>query len=80
MYHTIQFAVQFTADRETSAKHPLERILIRPGTCMRAEVRPYVEEATGGPVAACRQPTGRASGGRTPQSMSWSVSSPGVLS
>jgi len=50
MYHTIQFAVQFTVDRETSPKHPLERLLILKGTSMRAQVKPYVEEATGGPV------------------------------
>jgi hypothetical protein len=50
MYHTIQFGVEFTADRETSPKHPLERFLILKGTRMRAQLRPYVEEGRGGPV------------------------------
>jgi hypothetical protein len=50
MYHTIQFAVEFTVDREISRKQPLERLLIVKGTCMRAQVKPYVEEATSGPV------------------------------
>jgi hypothetical protein len=50
MYHTIQFAVEFTADRETSPKQPLERLLILKGSHLRAQVKPYVEEATSGPV------------------------------
>jgi hypothetical protein len=50
MYHTIQFAVQFTAERETSPKDRLERCLIRKGTRMRAQLKPYVEEGREGPV------------------------------
>jgi hypothetical protein len=44
MYHTIQFTVEFTADLEVSAKHPLERLLLRRGTCRRAQTKPYVVE------------------------------------
>ncbi len=50
MYHTIQFTVQFTADRESSPKDPLERLLILKGTQMRAQLKPYVEDASCGPV------------------------------
>ena len=50
MYHTIQFAVEFTADLEASAKHPLERLLLQKGTRRRAQVKPYVLESGAGPV------------------------------
>jgi hypothetical protein len=50
MYHTIQFGVQFSADREVSLKKRLERLLILKGTRMRARIKPYVEEGRGGPV------------------------------
>ncbi len=50
MYHTIQFGVQFTADRESSPKDRLERFLILKGTRMRAQLKPYVEEGGEGPV------------------------------
>jgi hypothetical protein len=45
MYHTIQFTFEFTADLYTSPRHPLERVLLRRGTRLRAQVRPYVVEA-----------------------------------
>jgi hypothetical protein len=50
MYHTIEFLVAFVADLEVSPKHPLERMLIRRGTRLRAEIKPYVVETEDGPV------------------------------
>lgn len=44
MYHTIEFAVDYTADLEISPKHHLERLLIQKGTRMRAQLKPYVVE------------------------------------
>jgi hypothetical protein len=44
MYHTIQFTFEFTGHLETSPRHPLERLLLRRGTRLRAQVRPYVVE------------------------------------
>jgi hypothetical protein len=50
MYHTLEFAVDFTADLEISPKHHLERLLIEAGTQMRAQIKPYVVETDGGLV------------------------------
>jgi hypothetical protein len=50
MYHTIEFAVEFTADLEISPKHPLERLRIRKGTRVRAQLKPYVVDSDDGPV------------------------------
>ena len=50
MYHTIQFAVEFVADLEVSPKHLLERAVLKPGTRLRAQVRPHVLETDDGPV------------------------------
>jgi hypothetical protein len=50
MYHTIEFAVEFTADLEISPKHPLERMLLRRGTRLKAQIKPYVVESEDGPV------------------------------
>jgi hypothetical protein len=50
MYHTLEFAVAFTVDLEISPKHPQERLLIKKGTRLRAQVKPYVVETEGGPV------------------------------
>jgi hypothetical protein len=50
MYHTIEFSVDFMADLEISRKHPLERVRIRKGTQVRAQVKPYVVETEEGPV------------------------------
>jgi hypothetical protein len=50
VYHTIQFAAEFVADLEVSQKHLLERAVLRPGTRLRAQVRPYVTEREDGPV------------------------------
>ena len=50
MYHTIEFAIELAADLEISRKYPLERVLIRKGAQMRAQVKPYVVETDDGPV------------------------------
>lgn len=50
MYHTLEFAVEFMVDVEISRKQPLERVLVRKGTRVRAQLRPYVIEAEDGPV------------------------------
>jgi len=50
MYHTIEFAAEFTTDLEVSPKHPLERLRIRKGTRVRVQIKPYVEETEEGPV------------------------------
>ena len=50
MYHTIQFAAEFVADLEVSPKHLLERTVLKPGSRLRAQVRPYVIETDEGPV------------------------------
>jgi hypothetical protein len=44
MYHTIQFAAEFTADLESSPRHRLERLVLRRGTRRRAQIKPYVVE------------------------------------
>jgi hypothetical protein len=48
MYHPIEFTEEFTGDLEISRKHPLERLLIKTGTRLRAQVRPYVVEGEDG--------------------------------
>jgi hypothetical protein len=50
MYHTIEFASDFLVDLEISPKHRLERTLIRKGTLLCAQIKPYVVEADEGPV------------------------------
>jgi hypothetical protein len=50
MYHTLEFAVEFTADLEISSKHYLERLLIEAGRQMRAQIKPHVVETEDGLV------------------------------
>ncbi len=50
MYHTIAFAVDFLADLEVSRKQPLERVQIRKGDRLPAQVKPYVVESDDGPA------------------------------
>jgi hypothetical protein len=50
VYHTIQFAVEFEAALEVSRKLPLERVRIRKGDRVEAQVRPHVVEGDDGPV------------------------------
>ena len=37
MFHTIEFAVDFTVDMEVSRKKPLERVCMQKGTRRRAQ-------------------------------------------
>jgi hypothetical protein len=50
MYHTIQFEADLTVDLEVSPKHPLERVCLRRGVRLRAQMKPYVVEMADGPV------------------------------
>ncbi len=50
MYHTIEFVESVVLDLETSRRQPLERVAIRKGTRMLAQVRPYVVEQDEGPT------------------------------
>ncbi len=50
MYHTIEFGVDFTVDLQISPRHPLERLLVRKGTRVRAQLKPYVVETPQGPA------------------------------
>jgi hypothetical protein len=50
MYHTIEFSVALWVDLGSSPQHWLERILIRRGTRLRAQIKPYVVETEDGPV------------------------------
>jgi hypothetical protein len=50
MYHTIEFAESFMADLEISPQRWLERMLIRPGTRLQAQIKPYVVETDDGPA------------------------------
>jgi hypothetical protein len=50
MYHTIEFNVELEVDLEISRSKPLERLLIRKGTNLRAQLRPYIIEAANGPL------------------------------
>ena len=49
MYHTLQFDAALTVDLEISPKHPLERLCIRKGTRLKAQLKPYVLETADGP-------------------------------
>ena len=50
MYHTIEFTEEFSGDLEVSRKQKLERILLRIGTRVRAQLKPYIAETQDGPV------------------------------
>ena len=50
MYHTIEFSDEFMVELGISPKHRLERLLIRIGTRLRAQIKPYVVETGKGPV------------------------------
>jgi hypothetical protein len=50
MFHAIQFTTELTVDVELSRKQPLERVRIREGSRLRAEIKPYVVETDDGPV------------------------------
>jgi hypothetical protein len=42
MYHTIEFVDEFLVDLEISPKSHLERLLIRKGVRLKAQLKPYV--------------------------------------
>jgi hypothetical protein len=48
MYHTIEFDEAMTVALEISRKQPLEKLSIRKGTRVRAQLRPYVVESDDG--------------------------------
>jgi len=50
MYHTIEFTKDLLVDMEVSPKHWLERMRIRRGICLQAQIKPYVVETDKGPV------------------------------
>ena len=50
MYHTIEFGEDLIVGLEISARRWLERIRIRHGTRLRAQIKPYVVEAEEGAV------------------------------
>jgi len=50
MYHTIEFDEPLTLDLEISAKQPLERVSVKKGTRLRAQIKPHVMETEDGPV------------------------------
>ena len=52
MYHTIEFPADLWVDLEVSPKQPLERVLVRRGTQVRAQIRPHIVETLTGPTEA----------------------------
>jgi hypothetical protein len=50
MFHFIEFVVDFDVDLEISPANWLEQLLIRQGTRLEAQVKPYVVETLAGPV------------------------------
>lgn len=50
MYHIIQFNRELTVDLEISRKRPLERLRIRKGTRLTAQVKPHVVDTPNGPI------------------------------
>jgi len=51
MYHRIEFLTDFVADLEISPKHRLERTLIRQGSRLQVQIKPYVLETEEGLLA-----------------------------
>ena len=50
MYQTIEFGEDLIVGLEISARHWLERMRIRRGTRLRAQIKPYVVETEDGAV------------------------------
>jgi hypothetical protein len=50
MYHTIEFHEAMALDLEISRKKPLERVTLKRGARLQAQIRPYVAETEEGPV------------------------------
>lgn len=52
MYHSIEFHLKAVAAVEAAGTGRMEQVVIRPGTRLRARVKPYVVESDLGPVEA----------------------------
>jgi hypothetical protein len=52
MYHVLEITDDLWVDVERSPRHPLERVLLRGGTCVLARLRPQVLETREGPLEA----------------------------
>ena len=50
MYHTIEFRLRGLAELEAPGKAHLERLVIKQGTRLRAQIKPYVVDTERGPV------------------------------
>jgi hypothetical protein len=50
MYHTLEFLRDLMVDVAISPRQPLERLLVRKGSRLVAQVRPYIVEADDGPT------------------------------
>jgi hypothetical protein len=50
MYHQIQFRASYQVDLQVPDKPRLERLLIKQGEVIEAQVRPYVVETSDGPM------------------------------
>ena len=50
MYHTIEFGVELAVDLEVSPKQWRECLVVRRGTRLQAQIKPYVVESEDGPV------------------------------
>jgi hypothetical protein len=50
VHHTITFVTDRWVDLEQSPSQPLERVLLRGGTRVAAQIKPYVVEDVLGPV------------------------------
>jgi hypothetical protein len=50
MYHSIEFCLKVVAAVETAGNDRMEQVVIKPGTRLRALVKPYVVESDLGPI------------------------------
>jgi hypothetical protein len=50
MYHNLEFDTELIVDLEISPKHFLERLRIRKGMRLRAQLKPHVVETPDGPA------------------------------
>lgn len=50
MYHTLEFNTDLSVDIIVSRKHPLERLDVRKGTRLIAQLKPYIVESPCGPI------------------------------
>jgi hypothetical protein len=48
MYHTIEFTQKLVLDLQVSRNKPLERLSVRQGTRLQAQIKPYVKETDDG--------------------------------